>query len=179
MAMTALLRLVLATLLIVTLGACQKPKPPQLTPKQVNVTSVDLTGFDVRVKMDALNPNSFDLSIRSVVAHVIVDGNQDLGTVTSAQAINLPANAHTLVDVPINVKWKGVAPLATIAAAKRPVPYTVDGTANIGGDTLNVDVPFKLQGEITAQQLQAAALKGLQGIPGLQNLPPGLLPPPK
>ena len=96
-------------------GACTKPQPPQLTPKEAKVTSVDITGFDMRVKMDAFNPNGFALSVRSVVAHVIVDGTQDLGTVTASQPINLPANAHTLIDVPMNVKWKGVGGLASIA----------------------------------------------------------------
>lgn len=157
--------------------ACSKPQPPQLTPKEAKITSIDVSGFDMRVKMDAFNPNGFDLSVRNVVAHVVVDGNQDLGTVTASQVINLPANAHTLIDVPMNVKWKGLGGLAQIAAAKRPVPYTVDGTANVGGERLNVDVPFKLQGTITSAELQAATLKSLQNIPGLQGLPPGLLPP--
>lgn len=156
--------------------ACSKPQPPQLTPKEAKVTSVDLAGFDMRVKMEAYNPNGYDLSVRTVVAHVIVDATQDLGTVTSSQPINLPANARTLIEVPINVKWKSAGSVATLATAKRPVPYTVDGTATVGGEHLNVDVPFKMQGTLSPQELQQAGLKSLQNIPGLQNLPPGLLP---
>ena len=170
------LALVFALVALSAAGACSKPQPPQLTPKEAKVTSVDLTGFDMRVKMEAFNPNGFDLSVRSVVAHVVVDGTHDLGTVTSAQPINLPANARTLIEVPLNMKWKGAADFASIASSKRPIPYTVDGTATVGGASLNVDVPFKLQGVITAEQLQQAGLKSLQGIPGLQGLP-GLVPP--
>jgi len=153
------------------LVACSKPQPPQLTPQQAQVTSVDMTGFDMIVKMDAFNPNAFELSVQSVAAHVLVDGNQDLGTVTTSKPIALAANAHTAVDVPMSVKWKNAAGFATIAAARRPVPYTIDGTATVGGSRLNVDVPFKLQGTITAAQLQQAGLKSLQAIPGLQGLP--------
>ncbi len=156
--------------------ACDKPQPPQLTPQEAKVTAVDMTGFDMTVKMDAFNPNGFDLTVQSVVAHVIVDGNQDLGTVTASKAITLAANAHTTIDVPMNVKWKNAAGFATIAASRRPVPYTLDGTATVGGNRLNVDIPFKLQGTMTAEQLQQAGLKSLQGIPGLQGLP-GLVPP--
>jgi hypothetical protein len=43
----------------------------------------------------------------------------------------------------------------------------------VGGESLNIDVPFKLQGTITPEQQQQAGLKTLQNIPGL---PPGLLP---
>ena len=157
-------------------GACSKPQPPQLTPQEAKVTAVDVSGFDMRVKMDAFNPNGFPLSVRSVTAHVVVDANQDLGTVTSTQPFTLAAHAHTIIDVPMTVKWKGIGGLAAIAAAKRPVPYVVDGTATVGGESLNVDVPFKLQGVLTSDQLQQAAVKSLQNIPGLQGLP-GLLPP--
>ena len=56
---------------IIAACACTKPQPPQLTPKEAKVTSVDISGFDLRVKMEAVNPNGIDLSVRSVVAKVI------------------------------------------------------------------------------------------------------------
>ena len=157
----------------VVLSACSKPQAPTLVPKEATVTDVSLTGFDMTVKLDAFNPNSFPIAVRSMSAHVIVNGNQDLGTVTSNTPINLPANAHTLVDAPLNVKWKGAAGIASLAQARQPVPYVVDGTATVGGESLNVDVPFKLTGTITPQQLQTAAQKSLQNaLPGLQGIIP-------
>ena len=161
----------ISTLTLLTAGACSKPLPPQLTPKEAKVTAVDPTGFDMRVKMEAFNPNGFELSVRSVVAHVVIDGTHDLGTVSGTQPISLPANARTLIDVPITMKWKGAVNLATLAASRRAIPYVVDGTATVGGESLNVDVPFKLQGTLTQEQLQQAGLKSLQNIPGLQGLP--------
>ena len=155
--------------------ACSKPLPPQLTPKEAKITAIDPTGFDMRVKMEAYNPNGFALEVQSVTAHVIIDGTHDLGTVTASQPISLPANARTLIEVPINMKWKGAVNLATIASSKKPIPYAVDGTATVGGASLNVDVPFKLQGVLTPEQLQQAGLKSLQAIPGLHGLQ--LLPP--
>jgi LEA14-like dessication related protein len=160
----------------VAVVACSKPQPPQLTPQQAKVTAVDMNGFDMTVKMDAFNPNGFELAVQSVVAHVIIAGNQDLGTVTASKPIALAANAHTAIEVPMNVKWKNASGFAAIATSRQPVPYTLDGTATVGGNRLNVDVPFKLQGTITAEQLQQAGLKSLQAIPGLQGLP-GLVPP--
>lgn len=151
-------------------AGCEKPQQPQLTPKEAQVTSVDLTGFDMKVKMDAYNPNGFDLAIRTVVARIVVDGNQDLGTVTSSQLFTLPAKARTTIDVPMAVKWKNMQVLVTLASAKKPVPYTVDGTATVGGERLNVDVPFKLAGTITPEQLQSAVAKSLQGLPAIPGL---------
>ena len=157
--------------LLVALVACSKPLPPQLTPKEAKVTAIDPTGFDMRVKMEAFNPNGFAIEVQSVTAHVVVDGTHDLGTVTASQPISLPANARTLIDVPITMKWKGAVNLVTIASSRKPIPYTVDGTATVGGSSLNVDVPFKLQGVITPEQLHQAGLKSLQAIPALQGLP--------
>ena len=170
----AALALVLVSL--VTLVACSKPQPPQLRPVEAKVTAVDASGFDMIVKLNAFNPNDYELAVQSVVAHVIVAGNQDLGTVTASKPIALPANAQTVIDVPMNVKWKNAGSFAAIATSRKPVLYTIDGTATVGGKSLNVDIPFKMQGTITAEQLQQAGLKSLQAIPALQGLP-GLAPP--
>ena len=159
----------------IALSGCSKPQAPTLVPKEATVTDVSLTGFDMTVKLDAFNPNSFAISVRSLSAHIIVNGNQDLGTVTSNTPINLPANAHTLVDAPLNVKWKGAGTIVQLAQARQAVPYTVDGTATVGGESLNVDIPFKLAGTITPQQIQAATQKSLQGaLPALQGLLPAV-----
>jgi LEA14-like dessication related protein len=167
--------LVTPLFLVGALG-CERPKAPVLTPQEATVTAVDLAGFDLRVKMDALNPNAFPLAVRAVTARVLLDGKQDLGTVTVAQPITLPPNGHTTIDVPMTVKWKGLAGLASLAGQRRPVPYQIDGTATVGGERLEVDVPFRLQGSITAETLQQAGLKSLQKVPGLEGLP-GLLGP--
>lgn len=149
------------------LVACSKPQPPQLVPKSAKVTNVDLAGMDVRVTFDAWNPNGYDLSVRRVTAHVVLDGKFDLGTVTADQPISLPAGKRVLIEVPLQVRWNGAASLGALGTVKRAVPYSVDGTANVGGERLNLDVPFTIHGEVTQQQLVNAALKSIPNIPGL------------
>ncbi len=164
----ALLPLVLgAAALAVGVPACKKPLPPQLSPQSAKVLNVDLAGIDLRVTFDAFNPNAYDLSVRRVTAHVVIDGKLDLGTVTADQPISLPAGKRILIEVPIQVRWNGASALGAVGAVKKVVPYEVDGTANVGGETLNLDVPFKLKGEITQQQLVNATLKSLPNIPGI------------
>lgn len=161
------LPLALALLLASAGAGCSKPKPPQLTPRSAKVTKLDLAGVDLRVEMEAFNPNGFDLAVRRVTGHVVIDGKYDLGTVAVDQPITLPAGARTNLDVPLSVKWNGAQTFAAIGAARRAVPYTVDGTATIGGERFNVDVPFTLKGEITEEQVVSAALRSLQNLPGL------------
>ena len=67
--------------------ACAKPEPPKLTPKQASVTGVSLAGVELRLQMDATNPNGFDLSTRSVTAKVVLDGKYDVGNVTAPSGV--------------------------------------------------------------------------------------------
>lgn len=156
-----------AAALVLAMPACKKPQPPQLVPQSAKVMNVDVAGIDMRVTFDAFNPNAYDLSVRRVTAHVVIDGKLDLGTVSADQPISLPAGKRILVEVPIAVRWNGATALGALGAVKKVIPYEVDGTANVGGETLNLDVPFKLRGEITQQQLVNATLKSLPNIPGI------------
>ncbi len=61
------------------------------------------------------------------------------------------------------MKWKDLASIAALAAQSRGVPYQVSGTVAIGGETLNVDLPFRLAGTITHEQLVTAIGNSLPG----------------
>jgi hypothetical protein len=51
--------------------------------------------------------------------------------------------------------------LADLAGSKGAVPYTVDGTLELGGSLLHVGVPFHLEGAITRDQLAGAVVNSL------------------
>jgi LEA14-like dessication related protein len=152
---------------LVALIACSKPDPPVLTPKSARVTQVSLAGVDLMLDVEAMNPNAVELAIREVSGKVVLDGKYDLGIATVAAPIRLPAGARTEVAVPMALTWKDVSALATLAASSRAVPFTVDGTVNVGGERLNVDVPFHLTGTLTHDDLVKAAQRSLPGLPGL------------
>jgi LEA14-like dessication related protein len=151
-----------------TLAACSRPEPPTLTPERATVTAVTPAGLDLQVRFDAHNPNGFEIAARSVKADVKLDGKFDVGTVTVPVALRLPPRKHTPLEVPLSVKWRDVAGLALLAAGRRGIPYEVAGTVAIGGEKLNVDVPFRLTGTITQEQLIQALGNSLPMIPGLR-----------
>lgn len=161
--------------LAVSASACQKPEPPQLTPREVVLTALSPTGASFRVKLAATNPNGVQLSANSFKAHLVFDGSIDAGTVDVSTPFALPPKATTELDVPLTLNWQGLSALALRAAQKQTVPYRIDGTVNVGGERLNVDLPYAVQGSVTQAQILAATAQGLQNIPGMPNLP-GLLP---
>ncbi|HEX8792300.1 MAG TPA: LEA type 2 family protein [Polyangiaceae bacterium] len=145
------------------LAGCSKaaPSPPTLTPEHVTVNAVDPTGMTLTVTVNAENPNSSDLTAKDVSSHVVVSGH-DVGTVTVAQSITLPAGKTTQIDAPFKVSWSDVTMLAQLAATNAPVPYSVDGTLELGGSMLHVGVPFHLDGSLTHEQILGAVVRSMQ-----------------
>ncbi|HZF51666.1 MAG TPA: LEA type 2 family protein [Polyangiaceae bacterium] len=150
--------------------SCSGPEPPTLTPVSGAITSVSPAGLGLRVKLEAYNPNSFGLTTRDVTAKVTLDGRYDAGTVTIRHALDLPAQKRTALDIPVTMTWNDLAGLAGLAAAGRDIPYTVEGTVAVGGEKLNVNVPFRIAGSVTQKQLLQATMSSLPQIPGLPAL---------
>jgi LEA14-like dessication related protein len=145
--------------------ACSTPQPPTLQPEKVTVTSVDGQAIHLQVTLTATNPNAVDLAVQDVTAHVKVADKIDLGSVTLPKALSLPAGKATSIDAPLTVPWGDVTAFAQLAGAAATVPYTVDGTVELGGSLLHVTVPYHLTGSMTRQQFVSVTLRSL--VPGL------------
>jgi LEA14-like dessication related protein len=100
-----------------------------------------------------------------MTATVKLDGKWELGPITIAKPVVLPPTTPTMVEVPLTLPCSDLSALVSIAAQTRAIPYVVQGTVRVGGERLNVDVPFGVTGEITPAQLAAAAAKSLPPIP--------------
>jgi LEA14-like dessication related protein len=159
--------LLLLSALALSLG-CSKPDPPVLTPKSAKLSSVTLAGVGFDLSVEAYNPNNVELSARSVTGKVVLDGKYDLGTATMSKPVTLPAGARTMIDVPLALSWHDMTAFAQLAASNRAAPYTIDGTVTIGGERLNVDLPFHMTGTITHEELVQVTTKSLPALPGLK-----------
>jgi LEA14-like dessication related protein len=144
----------------VTAG-CSKPSPPTLTPEKVSVVRVDLTGLVLDLAMNATNPNSVDLSASGVSSHVVVDKTHYVGSVALPNTITLPGGKTTRVDVPVTVNWSDMGLLAQLAMTTGAIPYSVDGSLDMGGSLLHVGVPFHIDGTITHAQIVGAMMNSL------------------
>lgn len=158
------MRLPILGVLALAFVGCSKPEPPVLTPKQATVASVSLTDIAFHLSVEAYNPNAIDLSAQSVTGKVTLDGKYDLGTTTIAQAVKLPAGTRTLIDVPLAMKWNDLGALASLAAANRAIPYAIDGTEKIGGERLNIELPFHMVGTLTHEDLVKVTMDSLPGL---------------
>ena len=162
----------LAVAAVISLAAfstsCKKPVPPQIVVEGAKVTRVGLNGIEVTVHVAATNPNSFDLTFRNVTANVVLAGKYPLGQAALVNPVPLPAGQTVKVDVPMISGWPDMTTLGMLAASNQAIPYTVNGTFAVGGETVNVTVPFTAQGTITHDLLIAAAVEST-GIPLLKK----------
>ena len=148
---------------------CSKPKAPTLTPEVTRVTTITPQGIVIQATLAALNPNSFDMNTQKVMASIKLGDRVRLGPVSMPHGVKLPSGQSTRITFDLNASWLQAADLALLAAMGPTVPYQVEGTITIGGERLNIDLPFKIAGEIGQAQLIAAGLRGLPTIPGLPS----------
>ncbi|NUP09315.1 MAG: LEA type 2 family protein [Polyangiaceae bacterium] len=149
------------------LAACSKPEPPTITPEGAVVKAVTPAGLDVEMTIDAYNPNKVPLMARSVKAKVMLGKSIDLGEVTVPTKIEVPAGKHEKIVAPMSLKWTDAAAVGMLALQHDTVPFTIEGTASVGIDELNFDVPFETDGTLTRQQLMEMAPKSLPQLPKL------------
>lgn len=150
-----------AAALAVAVAACSKPEPPRVTPRTAAVSAIGPAGFTVQLQLDVFNPNKFPLLARSVTGTLELGSGAVLGQGQAAPNGTIPANSTSIVPATISMPWNNLAVLAPYALSGAPVPYRFRGTATIGGEKLNVDVPFELQGELTRAQVLEAGTRAL------------------
>jgi LEA14-like dessication related protein len=153
-----------ATVVALTLApGCAKPKPPTLTPKSAQVLAFGATGVSLAVTFDVFNPNRFPLIVHAVDGRFSLGSGAgvELGKAHAEPASSIPARGTSTVTSNVTMGWTNLAALTPFMLSPAAVPYRFDGTATLGGESLNVNLPFTLNGELTRAQLIDAGLSGI------------------
>ena len=166
--MTRTVGLLLVFWLALLLAACTKVKPPIIKPHSAEVTGVSPAGLGLRLHLDVTNPNRGPLIVRSVSGRVTLADRIELGDATADSCVSILGRETKRVLADVKVPWKNLSELASLASSGEPVAYRFAGKATVGGERLNVQVPFQLTGSITAAELLQATLRSLPTLPGHQ-----------
>lgn len=145
------------------LSSCAKPEPPTVSPRAIRVASVGPTGIGLVLDLEVHNPNAFPLIARRVDGTLALgpSSGAELGRGDAELASSIPANGASSVAANLRIGWTNLAALFPFAVSNQPVPYTFRGNALVGGERLNVTVPFEIAGQLTAAELLDAGLKPL------------------
>jgi LEA14-like dessication related protein len=153
--------------LAIVLCACDKPKQPEVSVLGGKVTSVTPQGVVLRVELDVTNPNSFPIEVQSVSGKLFIHDTTELGTGSLKSGASIGARRKKRVAADLTLGWTNMTALASSAAQSKPVPFTFKGKAVLGTESVNLEVPFEVKGELTQAQLINAGLGGLPKIPAL------------
>jgi LEA14-like dessication related protein len=157
----AFARAAIAAIAVVASLGCSKPQPIEVTPRSAQVVSATPAGIRIALSLDVANPNDFDVSARSVKGTLEIGNGIPIGTGSSEPRTPIPARGSSHVPAELALGWTNLNALIPLALSGQPVPYQFRGTATVGGESLNMDVPFAIAGEITREQLLQIGLGGL------------------
>jgi LEA14-like dessication related protein len=143
------------------LAACAKPELPKVTPKAARLVAVEPAGLTMQLDLDVWNPNSFPLVVHSVEGTFKLPGGQELGRGVAQPRSTIGAKQTAPVQSILTIPWAGLNALLPFVTSPQAVPYEIAGTAQIGGEKLNVSVPVVLKGALTRAELVQIGLRGL------------------
>jgi LEA14-like dessication related protein len=146
------------------LVACSKPKPVEVRPRSVQIEQIQPQGLALAVVLDVHNPNAFAITAREVTGTIQLDSGVELGRGNTSAAVTVPAEQTAAVPVRLSMGWTNLAALAPYALDPRPVPYRIIGKAQVGGERLNMELPFDISGTLTREQVLQAGLRGATGL---------------
>ncbi|HXK17865.1 MAG TPA: LEA type 2 family protein [Polyangiaceae bacterium] len=144
--------------------ACFKPKPVELTPESVQLSSISPDGVGLAVVLKVHNPNGFPISASAVNAVIELEDGSELGQGNATPAFTIPAEGNVAIPAQLSMRWTNVALLAPYALGAKPLPYRLHGSAHLGGESLNVEVPFSISGQLTPEQVLQAGLRGATSL---------------
>jgi LEA14-like dessication related protein len=143
---------------------CAKPKPPTLTPRSAQVSAIKPDGVQLALVLGAHNPNGFPIIAHAVTGTFELQDGTSLGSAQSSESFTIPAEGDQDLKATLDVRFDSLSALAPYAMAARAVPYRIRGSARLGSDKLNVDVPFTIDGQLTPEQVVAASLHGAANL---------------
>ncbi len=139
---------------------CSRPKPVQLTLQSAQLSSIGPRGVSVALMLDAHNPNSFPISASAVNATIQLSNGSELGRGSSPASFQIPAEGDATLPAQLGLQWTNLTLLAPYALSGQPLPYRIVGTAHVGGEHLNIELPFSISGQLTREQILNAGLSG-------------------
>jgi hypothetical protein len=135
-----------------TMGHAVRFDEPVIQLQEVRITGIGLTGGTLDLALDAFNPNEFTL--RSTRLELGIDlENVHFGDALLETPVELPAQQHTLVVVPVRFEWAGVSAGARGLLMKQAIAFMLTGTAFLDTPIGNRRVRVQGSGNVPLRSL--------------------------
>ena len=135
-----------------TMGQALRFDEPDIQLKEVRITGIGLTGGTLDLALDVFNPNEYRL--RSTRLELGIDLERvHFGDALMETPVELPAQQHTLVVVPVRSEWSGVSAGARGLLMKQAIAFVLTGTAFLDTPIGNRRVRVQGSGNVPLRSL--------------------------
>ena len=141
-------------LLLCALAACKQVAEraltrPTIAVRGVKVRSVGLDGGALEVTLAIANPNPFPLPVKRATYLFQLADSTEIGRGESATAFTIPASDSALVNLPLDVSWRGLRAASRDAARDGAVDYRFSGIVTLDTPLGDPNVSFASAGRFT------------------------------
>ncbi len=169
---TALRRYALAATAVLALsatGCTITVEQPRITPRDMQFTGIDGSGLVFTVTFNAYNPNSFELTLRDLDAHLWLQGN-DVGSTVNSLGATLPPMREVGVTARVTMPWNGAPAWLLTAAGSPMVEYTLRGEVTVER-FISVRTSFEHAGTVPRSFFMQGAMGTVNGLLNSFGLP--------
>ncbi len=130
-----------------TLGSALRFEAPDLRLQEVRVTGLTVSGGTLDLTLDVFNPNGYRL--RSTRLEVGIDlEDVHFGDAVLETAVELPAQQHSLITVPVRFEWAGLGAGAQALLLRQAVRYGLPGVATLNTPRGDRRVQLRAEGDV-------------------------------
>jgi LEA14-like dessication related protein len=126
--------------------------PPTARLERITVTAVNLSGGSLRLQVDVLNPNPYQLAGSAFSAEIELEGTP-FGSVSSAEPFILLREQHALLDVDLRFSWAGIGAAARSVIDRGSVAYQLRGRLLVDTPVDQRWVNITTEGRVAVQDL--------------------------
>jgi len=121
--------------------------PPTVALRNVAVEAIGLTGGSLRVALLVRNPNFYPLSTAGMRYQLLVGDSVTIAAGVDSTHRRIGANDSTIVEMPVQVSWPGIAAAGHAIAATGLVPYQLIGNITLDTPLGTHDIPVNQRGD--------------------------------
>lgn len=154
--MPAYLRILLASLILLALGACAslRPEPPEVSLIGLQVEELTLSHINMRADLRLFNPNRIGLTVEQVDYALALNGVR-VSSGKSVAPVRIAAGDSADIALRISGSYLNLLQLVNNLQRQEDLKYLLDGSVKVGGmGILGRTFPVREEGVISSEFLR-------------------------
>lgn len=120
---------------------------PTFVIREIILSPRNFTEMDLRIGLEAQNPNRFDLALRSFEYTVYLN-REEIGSGRLEKEIRIPSLSVTRVEIPLVAKFRNFSGSLKAIITGEDLPYRIEGKADVKTIFGSLNFPFSKEGRI-------------------------------